>query len=155
MAMTVSQLAHRVLPGASAEEHAGVVRQLRHWTVSRVFPTFDPDNILTGTGRAREYSEDDIHLVALAVELGRWRLPMDLMRRVLQILRSHARLKWNEAVEGKENLYLVMYIPFNYQLQSTSVRIINKDDLMRYTERPQSVSTIVIALSKLFSRLKV
>lgn len=159
--MTVGELARRVLPAASEDEISSVVRQLRHWTVSRVFPDFGPTGILTGSGRHRGYDEASVPFVAVAVELGRWRLPMETIRSVLAILHSTDRPLWRSAMAGKEDIYLVVQLmpadsgsPLPFPLPIA--RATDKVSLVEILEGVDDrfVSALVISLSKLFARLR-
>jgi hypothetical protein len=142
-----------------------VVRQIRHWTLSRVFPTIEPGSILTGSGRHREYDEDDIHLVALAVELGRWRLPMELVRRVLGVLSAKnpagstdsptsTRVLWDEAIRGRDGIFLVIQIPRTTTMPILRLTATALDELVRHIDNERYTSAIIISLSRLFARLR-
>jgi hypothetical protein len=184
---TVAELARRVLPEADDDELASVVRQLRYWTVSRVIPTVREGRILTGRGHHRGYDEATVPLVAVAVELARWRMAMETIRLVLAEL--HARTKeeeeprrrlraalqaartkdpapgaavaassrdrelWTAALSGREGVFLVLKIPLE-AADGVEVNIETSDGLARQLVNPRQLSTVVVALSRLFPRLR-
>jgi hypothetical protein len=195
-AMTVSELARRVLPEANDDELAVVTRQLRHWTVSRVFPDLREGGILTGRGRHRSYTEDAVPLVAVAVELGRWRVQMETIRLALATLhplleepkaestpepgalppvwrevmarkleKHPERVRppkvnkdlalWNEALAGKDGIFLVLQVQIAlYIFEQIEVSIVPTEKLAFYLQRRDHASTIVVSLSNLFARLR-
>ena len=86
MSLTVSQLAERLLPVAPSGDLEGLIRQIRHWTLSGVIkPAGD---IHTGAGRHRRYEQNECYFAALALELTRWRIPVGVSDLVVQVARK-------------------------------------------------------------------
>ncbi len=79
--LTVKTLAARSLPAYEMDQMATVVRQIRHWTT---LGAMTPLGSLphTGTGKAREYRDDQRYVVAMLRELSRYNLSIGLLKMV-------------------------------------------------------------------------
>ena len=157
--LTVGELARRVLPNATEEELAPVVRQLRHWTVSRVLPNFGPDEIMIGSGRHRGYFEESVPFVAVAVELGRWRLSMETLFCALIALNPlRDEPLWQQAIDGQKDILLVMHLYRSRQMDIPIIipQLTHKSELSKISDPPDGMylTTMIISLSKLFARLR-
>jgi hypothetical protein len=170
--MTVAELTKRVLPEASEDELAAAQRQLRYWTLDRIFPTLDYVNIKTGSGRHREYEGDTLPLAAIAVEIGcRWRLSADLLRRVMfgvhvlvgthvldgiptPIFDKRLKARWDAAIAGQPGVFMVLQLPRTSIATQVVLDLVGIGEVTRYLASPACASTIVVNLSSVLARLR-
>ena len=112
MELTVREIAERILPVSPDGDMEALVRKLRHWTLSGVLRPVG--SLHTGAGRHRKYEETEIYFAGLAVELTRWRIPVGISDRIIELARKeHFQIDAKptakpmtfvkDAVDGKED----------------------------------------------------
>ena len=164
--LSVTDLATRVLLGASEAEMAMAVRQLRYWTLERIFPTINPSSIKTGKGKHREYDERTIPFAAVAVELGnRFKLNAEQLRKVMLSLwlfvegpsmdRDEYQRLWRGAIDGTvDDVWLVIQIPRTPSAPVIALDVVNTAQIHGYLAIEHVASTLLVNLSRLFARVR-
>jgi hypothetical protein len=167
MELTVKQIAERLLPIAPGGDMDGLVRQLRHWTLTGVVRPLG--TIHTGAGKHRKYEESEVYFAALALELTRWRIPVGVSDLVVQAARKEYFQQdvrptakplnaIKDAIEGRANQFLLLRP--GEGLEALSMEIMTGD----YKELARSViergwtrntpSFVAINLSALFAKIR-
>src|SRR3954447_7581991 len=117
MALTVRDMAEKLVPLSPEGDVESIVRQLRHWSLTGVL---QPSGALhVGAGRYRKYDKLELYFAALALELSRWRIPVGVSDRLVQAVRNEHRLKTaidaengpstntvQNAIDGARDIYL-------------------------------------------------
>ena len=101
MDLTVKQLAERILPLSREGDLDGLVRQLRHWTLTGVVRPVG--TVHTGAGKHRKYDSGEVYFAALALELARWRVPVGVSDIVVQAARQQLEGAGADAGPGSTN----------------------------------------------------
>lgn len=160
--MTVSEIARRVLRDASDKELAFSVRQLQHWIDKGVFAALSIGNVEAGKGKHRAFDEAALPFVALAVELGKWRLPAEYIHSVVMVLSvPEIRAKaldqrslglWADAQHG-EPAVLVVQLTGDAN-RSFTLHVVTPEHLAEYLHQPRHASAVVISLTALFTCIR-
>ena len=166
---TVKQLAERITPGGTPEELERTIRQLRHWTSSMAL--MPASAVHTGQGRARVYSDSQMYVAAVLVEMGRYGLPIRVVGLVGSTLlyyymkypkgssnplhdECHALL--HDAIAGPRRVYLRFSLEVGQnpeeEIKAIGMSIFEAEGILAVPK--DSASAFVVDLTELFSRLK-
>ena len=81
---------------------------------------------------------------------------MELIRNVLFMLKERNLQSWRDAINGRDDIFLVLQLPEGTASPIVVPRVTDKTGLLERIDglNERFVSTIIISLSKLFARLR-
>jgi hypothetical protein len=167
MELTVKELAERILPLSREGDLDGLVRQLRHWTLTGVVRPLG--TVHTGAGKHRKYDKSEVYFAALALELARWRVPVGVSDLIIQAARkelerpadapgAEAKNFIDEAIRGDESVFMLVKSLEGVDKPWTEIKVSPSQDLMNavvdqgWSDDPPSF--LGINLTALFRKLK-
>jgi hypothetical protein len=165
---TVRELAIRAAPGAGGDEIEKIVRQIRHWTQSRLFHPLG--QLHTGPGSHRKYSPDTAYVIAVLLELDGLHMPVGVLgiaaslmpggsfwlplpnadhQEEFQPFLDEWMKRWNEAILGERQV-LFRFWPTGPATLNNPAFIYPEDGIVT----DDMVGAIAINLTKLFNRFR-
>ncbi len=153
---TVKDIAAIISLDGSPEDVRKCMRQIRHWTNNDVLSPIGGKS--TGTGVSRVYDENAIYKAAIAAELVRYGVTVDMLGNETfdeWISRVMTSTKWKDAKERSKDFYL----QFVFDQEAVMFKPLYESDLILRGETMKrmglnAASAVVINVATICQRLR-